>query len=87
MTEEREEDIREAIQNLLEKRGEGKTICPYEASRAVFGGMHGNGREFMDRTRAVARTMVDEGRIEVCQKGQVVDMDNCKGPIRLRMKG
>jgi Protein of unknown function (DUF3253) len=29
--------IREAITELLEKRDPGKTICPSEASRAVFG--------------------------------------------------
>ena len=77
--------IREAITKLLEKRDPGKTICPSEASRAVFG-TKGNEREYMDRTRDVVREMVGEGAIEVCQRGEVVDMDAVKGPIRLRKK-
>ena len=77
--------IREAITELLEKRDPGKTICPSEASRAVFG-TKGNEREYMDRTRDVVREMVGEGAIEVCQRGEVVDMDAVKGPIRLRKK-
>jgi len=86
MTEEGEGDIRLAIVGLLRKRDQGKTICPSEASRAVFGAQKGNEKEYMDRTRAVVRSLVEEGIIEVCQKGQVVDMDHCKGPIRLRKK-
>jgi hypothetical protein len=77
--------IREAIVGLLEKRDVGKTICPSEASREVFG-KKGNEREYMDRTRDVVRALAREGEIEVCQKGSVVDMDAVKGPIRLRMK-
>lgn len=75
--------IREAIVGLLDKRDVGKTICPSEASREVFG-QKGNEKEFMDRTRGVVRALVGEGEIEVCQKGNVVDMDTAKGPIRLR---
>jgi len=77
--------IREAIIELLEKRDPGKTICPSEASRAVFG-TKGNEREYMDRTRDVVREMVGEGAVEVCQRGEAVDMDAVKGPIRLRKK-
>jgi Protein of unknown function (DUF3253) len=43
-------------------------------------------REYMDRTRDVVREMVGEGAIEVCRRGEVVDMDAVKGPIRLRKK-
>lgn len=77
--------IREAITELLEKRDPGKTICPSEASRGVFG-TKGNEREYMDRTRDVVREMVGEGAVEVCQRGEVIDMDAVKGPIRLRKK-
>ena len=55
--------IREAITELLEKRDPGKTICPSEASRVVFG-TKGNEREYMDRTRDVVREMVGEGAVE-----------------------
>jgi hypothetical protein len=77
--------IREAIVGLLDKRDMGKTICPSEASREVFG-QKGNEKEFIDRTRGVVRVLVGEGEIEVCQEGNVVDMDAAKGAIRLRKK-
>jgi len=77
--------IREAIVRLLDKRDVGKTICPCEASREVFG-QKGNEKEVMDRTRGVVRVLVGEEEIEVSQKGNVVDMDAAKGAIRLRKK-
>lgn len=86
MNDELGEDFHNAIVKLLERRDPGKTICPSEASKAVFGEKIGNEKEFMDGTRAVVRAMVDEGMIEVCQQGEVVNMDNGKGPVRLRRK-
>lgn len=40
----------------------------------------------MEATRAVARRLVAEGRLEILQKGQVVDPHTFKGPIRLRLR-
>ena len=77
--------IREAVTGLLDQRDLGKTICPSEASREVFG-QRGNEREYMDRTRDVVRELVAEGVVEVCQRGNVVDMDGVRGPIRVRKK-
>lgn len=84
MTEARQ--IRATVISLLEKRDAGKTICPSEVSRAVFGTPGGNKKEFMDRTRAIVAEMADEGLLEVCQKGKVVDIKTAKGPIRLRQR-
>ena len=39
----------------------------------------------MHTTRAVAKAMADAGQIEVTQKGEVVDIESVKGPIRLRL--
>ena len=75
----------EAIRALLERRGPGKTICPSEAARAV-GGDDGF-REHMDPVRDAARAMVARGEIEVTQRGEVVDLDAARGPIRLRRAG
>ena len=33
-----------------------------------------------------ARRLVDAGRIEIIQRGRVVDPSTAKGPIRLRLK-
>ena len=43
-------------------------------------------RPLMQKTREVAGMLADAGKIEVLQKGQVVDVRNAKGPIRLRLK-
>ena len=72
----------EAILDLLARRAPGKTICPSEAARVV-GGDDGF-REHMDPVRAAARAMVARGEIEVTQRGEVVDLDTARGPIRLR---
>ena len=39
----------------------------------------------MQATRDVAVSMVKQGQLEITQKGQVVDPDSFKGPIRLRL--
>jgi hypothetical protein len=69
-------DPRTAILDLLAHRDPGKTICPSEAARAAGASM--------DDVRAAARTLVADGEIVVTQKGEVVDLDGVKGPIRLR---
>ena len=76
--------LREAILELLAARDPGKTICPSDAARAVAGDR--DFRPLMDASRAAARGLVAEGRIDVTQKGQVVDLDTARGPIRLRSR-
>ncbi len=77
-----DEAIARAIGDLLDQRAEGKTICPSEAARAVFG--DDAFRPHMDDVRAVAFDLVDRGELEVTQKGEVVDGRTARGPIRLR---
>jgi hypothetical protein len=76
------EEIESAILALLCQRDAGKTICPSEAARAVFG--DAAFRAHMDEVRAVAFTLADRGIIEVTQRGAVVDGRTTRGPIRLR---
>jgi hypothetical protein len=73
---------RQAILDLLEQRDQGKTICPSDAARAL-GGDEGF-RPLMEVVRAAAGELVREGRIEVTQRGEIVDLDRARGPIRLR---
>ncbi|HEX8105336.1 MAG TPA: DUF3253 domain-containing protein [Solirubrobacteraceae bacterium] len=72
----------EAILSLLAQRAPGKTICPSEAARAL-GGDDGF-RPYMDPVRDAARDLVARGEVEVTQRGEVVDLDSARGPIRLR---
>ena len=76
-------DAHDAIRDLLAQRDAGKTICPSEAAR-VLGGDDGF-REQMDPVRDAAREMVARGELEVTQRGEVVDLDTARGPIRLRL--
>ncbi len=73
---------RKKILELLAKRTPGATICPSE----VLLPEEKKDKEKMEHVREVARDMVSEDLIEITQKGRVVDPENIKGPIRLRLK-
>jgi hypothetical protein len=75
-------EARRKILELLEQREPGKTICPSDAARAL-GGDDGF-RPLMDVVRAAAGDLVRDGRIEVTQHGEPIELDRAKGPIRLR---
>lgn len=75
--------IEASILNLLSRRDPGKTICPSDAARAVFG--DDAFRPHMDDVRAVAVVMAERGALEVTQGGVVVDGRDARGPIRLRL--
>jgi hypothetical protein len=75
--------LRAAILELLERRGPGKTICPSDAARAVAATEF---RPLMDTARAAAAELVADGEIEVTQGGEVVDIAQARGPIRLRRR-
>ncbi len=75
--------LRAVILELLERRGPGKTICPSDAARSLAGK---DFRPLMDSARAAAAELVDAGEIEVTQRGEVVDIAQAHGPIRLRRR-
>lgn len=75
--------LRAVILELLERRGPGKTICPSDAARALVGK---DFRPLMDIARAAAAELVADGEIEVTQRGKVVDIEQARGPIRLRSR-
>jgi hypothetical protein len=77
------DEIERTIEALLDRRAEGKTICPSEAARALAS----DWRPLMQPVRDVAYGMADEGRLEVTQKGEVVDGRTARGAIRLRRPG
>ena len=73
-------DARAAILALLDERAEGATICPSEVARALAE----DWRPLMDEVRAAAAGLVTQGKVEVTQGGEVVDLATARGPIRLR---
>ena len=76
-------DVREAIFRMTSSRP-GKTVCPSEVARALYS-TEAEWRGAMQYIRDVAAAMVDEGIIEVTQRGEVVDPRSARGPIRLRI--
>jgi hypothetical protein len=77
-------DVEGTIFSLLDGRREGATICPSDAARALWGA---DFRPHMDEVRSVAFGLVDDGRLVVTQRGEVVDGRTARGPIRLRRPG
>jgi hypothetical protein len=77
--------LEQAIMTLLQARGRAKTVCPSEASRAVFGATLGLRPEAMQRSRSAARRLVNSGHIVITQGSKVVDPSTARGPIRLRL--
>lgn len=74
--------LEDAILELLARRTYGATICPSDAARAV--GSEDSWRELMEPARSAARRLVADGRVEITQRGRVVDPSTAKGPIRIR---
>lgn len=75
-------ELERVIVELLEARAREGSICPSEAARAVGGE---EWRALMEPTRRAARRLVTAGRVEITQKGRVVDPSTAKGPIRIRI--
>jgi hypothetical protein len=77
-----EQRLRSAILEMARERGPSSSICPSDAARAV--GDDG-WRDLMDQAREIARDLAREGRVEITQRGSVLDPDaDWRGPIRIR---
>jgi hypothetical protein len=78
------ERLEQVIMELLAARDPGKTICPSDAARAV--GSDDSWRDLMEPARQAAQRLVQRGLVEVTQRGAVVDLDQAKGPVRIRRR-
>ena len=80
------ERLEAALLELLEQRADGKTVCPSEAAREVSGAPDDLDlwRPLMEPARDAVRRLVAAGQVEVTQRGEVVDLDTARGPIRVR---
>lgn len=79
-----DQQLEQTILTLLEDRSAHATICPSEAARLVYPA--NQWQDEMERTRQAARRLVARGKIDILQKGKIVDPSTAKGPIRLREK-
>ena len=75
-------ELERTIVALLGVRAGGATICPSEAARRV---RETDWRPLMEPTRQAARRLWCAGRIEILQRGRVVEPSRAAGPIRLRL--
>lgn len=72
-------DIRQKIIELTNERYP-KTICPSE----VLPSEQKQDKEKMNLVRQIACELVEEGKIVIMQKQEIIDHKNIKGPIRLK---
>ena len=78
-----DDGLRATILTMAGERGPSSSICPSDAARAVGGD---DWRDLMDDARDAARALAREGRVEITQKGLVLDPDAAwRGPIRIRI--
>ncbi|SDG26616.1 Protein of unknown function [Klenkia brasiliensis] len=75
------EELARRIEELLDARAPTSSICPSDAARAAD---PDGWRDLMDDARAAAGRLAAEGRVEVTQRGQVVDVATARGPVRIR---
>jgi Protein of unknown function (DUF3253) len=74
--------IAQAIINMATERGVDKSICPSDVARNLFAP---NWRKYMDEVRAAAVDLQRQGKVVITRKNQPVDVNNIKGPIRIKI--
>jgi len=76
-----QKEYKKAILELLGQRAPGKTICPSE----ILALNEKQDKEKMEAVMKAASELAEKGISFFTQKGEVIDPENFKGPIRLRL--
>ncbi len=76
-----EDRIVASVLAMAEERGTEKTFCPSEIARELF---PDDWRTHMNDVVAVAISLQKQGKVLITQKGEPVDIDHIKGPIRIK---
>lgn len=92
LTTEQRDVILHHAHRLLSTRQHPKTICPSEVARAFSAPeLHvlnaSEWRDTMDDIRRVVWQLREEGKVEVLQRGEVIDvesLEHVRGPMRVR---
>lgn len=77
-----EAEVEAAILELAQARGPERSVCPSEVARALAPDQAA-WRALMPAVRAAAGRLRAKGLIRVTQRGQAVEAENARGPIRL----
>lgn len=83
-TSETDDCAAQTILRLVNERGEGKSICPTEAARALAA----EGEDFrrhLNPVRSAAAHLARQGRLSILRKGKPIDPDAIHGVIRLSL--
>jgi len=76
------EKIETTILSTAMHRGAEKSTCPSEIARILF---PDGWREHMKDVRRVAIDLHNKGSVVITQKGKPVDVENIKGPVRIKI--
>ena len=74
--------IKKKILETAAERGTEKSTCPSEVARMMF---PDDWRMHMVEVRDVAIELQRQGKVLITQKGEPVDINHIKGPIRIRI--
>jgi len=77
-----EKIISKTILAIAKERGPKKSTCPSEIARKLF---LVDWRKHMTMVREVAISLRTEGKILITQKGQVIETNEIRGPIRIKI--
>jgi hypothetical protein len=75
-------DITQTILTMAAERGADKSVCPSEIARALF---PADWRKHMDEVRDSAIALQQAGKVTITQKGAPVNVQQIKGPIRIKI--
>ncbi|GIZ41995.1 hypothetical protein CKM354_000527600 [Cercospora kikuchii] len=87
--------LKRRLEDFLRQRHPPKTFCPSEVARALTAEElqqlgYAQWRDAMPAVREIAWDLRQNGQCEILQKGQSiddVDLDEVRGPIRIRRVG
>ena len=81
--EKRDKEIEESILQLLssQPKQQSSDLSEIETTFDTK-----NFKNFKERSRRAARRLVAQGKIDILQKGRVVDASTAKGPIEVKLK-
>jgi hypothetical protein len=74
--------ISETILSMAEQRGPEKSTCPSEVARMLF---PDDWRDHMKEVVDEAIDLHNQSKVVITQKGQPIDVNHIKGPIRIKI--
>lgn len=74
------------LEVLAKHLGEEHGVCPSEVAMLAAEDLPINWRDLMRPVRMVAARLAEQGRLDILQNGQVVNIREVRGDVRLRLR-